>query len=52
MLWFGSRKPASGWSRPNKRANLQWISQTATAATRAKRITDAADQAGRGERAR
>lgn len=38
--------------RSTKRAILVWISQTKVPATRAKRIAEAAEKAGRGERAR
>jgi len=41
-----------GFTRSTKRAILVWISQTKAATTRANRIADAAEKAGRGERAR
>lgn len=47
-----AREAWDGFSRSSKRAILVWIAQAKTAATRHKRITEAADKAGRGERAR
>ena len=47
----GSREHWEAFPRSAKRALLEWIVQAKTAPTRAKRIAETAEQAGRGERA-
>jgi len=47
----GSREQWEAFPRSAKRGILEWIVQAKTAPTRAKRIAETAEQAGRGERA-
>ena len=47
----GSREQWEAFPRSAKRGILEWIVQAKTAPTRAKRIADTAEKAGRGERA-
>jgi uncharacterized protein YdeI (YjbR/CyaY-like superfamily) len=47
----GSRERWEAFPRSAKRGLLEWIVQARTAPTRAKRIAETAEQAGRGERA-
>ena len=47
----GSREQWEAFPRSARRGILEWIVQAKTAPTRAKRIADTAEQAGRGERA-
>jgi uncharacterized protein YdeI (YjbR/CyaY-like superfamily) len=47
----GSRQKWDEFPRSAKRGILEWIVQAKTAPTRAKRITETADKAARGERA-
>ena len=47
----GSREQWEAFPRSAKRADLEWVVQARTAPTRAKRIAETAEKAGRGERA-
>jgi len=47
----GSREQWEGFPRSAKRGILEWVVQARTAPTRARRITEVAEKAGRGERA-